>query len=479
MADGIINEGARHMTSANNHSLSSDCFDFFSPHETASNAGDEHMAFPPYLKSSNSTLSRTENDQAAFFTDSGPTDLESLMNDRSWSLPQFHMPDMANDYPMLSLTQEERRIQKSGMGEDVETPSSSSSHTWRTEMSSMTSEQSGLNAMSRPQLGFVKDLQSQGTPPGDIKSMGGPNGLPVAILTSLSLTDLTEKVEAYPAHRAATREMQRRRMQELSELGMKFYQQVMEIDAQTEIPAKSLSVLDQCAGRVLQSSLKFLALLESLYPSRAPSSSDDTAHAAASDEDVSMSEPSIAGDMAMDDCASGTNHTRRLTTGSSGTARRGFSKPQPVDMTEIFGLLTCYIRILRLHSILYSKFSKYLTETLSHDGAHLPPIFPGMEVGGVSLDSFGRFQVKLLLQISTHILGEIEMALGLPDRYRISKRGDNYSRGILEGLVSLEFIEMTMKERSRIEGGMEKDRFLCIRENLVHLRQLLRGTINT
>ena len=477
MPDGVVNERARHTPSVNSQSMPSDCLNFFSGYETTSSASDEHIGLPSYLESSNPTLTRVEDDIGAFFNDQGPTDLESLFHDRSWSLPQFHMQDMANDYPSLSRTHEERQIQSSGISEDVEAPSNLSSHAWRTEVSGETAEKNGGRVMSHRQLSFVTDLQSQGVPH-DSKITGGSTVLPAAIPTSLPLTDLTDKVETYHAHPAATREMQRRRMQELSELGMTFYQLGMEIDAQIEIPAKSSSVLDQCAGRVLQSSLKFLALLESLSPSKAPSSSDEATHATTSDEEVSISETSVTSDIVMDGYTSGA-HGKRLTA-SSTTSKKAFSsKPQPADVIEIFGLLIGYIRILRLHSILYSKFSRYLTEPLFQEGAHLPPIFPGMKVGGVSLDIFGRFQIKLLLQISIHILGEIEMALGLPDRYRISEKGDRDIPGILEGSVSLEFIEMTMKERSRIEGGMEKDSFSSIRESLVHLRQLLRGTINT
>ena len=85
--------------------------------------------------------------------------------------------------------------------------------------------------------------------------------------------------------------------------------------------------------------------------------------------------------------------------------------------------------------------------------------------------------MKLLLQISTHVLGEIEMLLGLPEGYRISKKNPQ-SQGILETSVSVQFVEMTMRENGRIGLGIEWDRVKSIRDKLGSLRVLLKGTIN-
>lgn len=84
----------------------------------------------------------------------------------------------------------------------------------------------------------------------------------------------------------------------------------------------------------------------------------------------------------------------------------------------------------------------------------MSPLIPGMQIGGVLLDNFGKFQIKFLLQVSTHVLGEIKMVLGLPDGHCISKK-DQQSQGILEGSVSTQFIEMTTSERGKTGVGME------------------------
>ena len=236
-------------------------------------------------------------------------------------------------------------------------------------------------------------------------------------------------------------------------------------------------------------------------------------------------------------------------------------------MTEVFALLTCYIRLLHLHSLLYARITEILTSfsqgssssssTPSQEGSSTaaqgcplghsstsnsslgttsashgevvvgtssqnniappPPLFPGLCLDGVCLDDFAKFQIKFLLQITTHTLGEIEGVLGLPEGCRISRRDSNSAfntsttangktgrgrqrqRGILEGgCVSKGFIEMTMGERglnmesfagggdgpaaatarargTGIGGG---DRLTCIRDYLVELRKLLKGTIN-
>ena len=122
----------------------------------------------------------------------------------------------------------------------------------------------------------------------------------------------------------------------------------------------------------------------------------------------------------------------------------------------------------------------------------------------------------MILQISTHALGEIEIALGLPDGFRISRKTPGVT-GVLETSVSVHFIETMMREietTMRKAGGergygtnnndndgsdnnenengnnwrrgpangasalVGNHTISSIRENLVKLRRLLRGTID-
>ena len=214
---------------------------------------------------------------------------------------------------------------------------------------------------------------------------------------------------------------------------------------------------DQCVGKVLKNSIAFLNILTSFYPrSRSPTKCSGST--SSKDDERSPSKVSDTSDPAIENSVCGE-----------------YLKPLPADMTTIVQLLSCYIRITHMHSMLYTRISDYLT-TQQHI-SQIPPVFPGLQVDGVSLDAFGKFQIRLVLQISTHILGEIEMALGLPDGYRIGKRNTQI-QGILETSVSIQFVEMTMRENGRTGLGMEKDRVASIKDTLASLRQLLKGAIN-
>ena len=267
---------------------------------------------------------------------------------------------------------------------------------------------------------------------------------------------------------------QHRRMLELSELGMSLYSQLIANEEyhQAQASTGSLGLKENFVGSILKSSATFLNILTSFYPTG--SIKHSASKTPVFDPNEGEDETSIFGDFS--DLANATGQTYNYKRTVSSTNEED-TRPAAADMTTVFQLLTCFIRIIRLHSIFYTQVHNYLTALPNKREESLPPIFPGMQVGGVPLDEFRNFQVKLLLQISTHVLGEIEMLLGLPDGYRISKKNPQ-SQGILETSVSVQFIEMTMRENGRCGLGIEWDRIKSIRDNLGNLRVLLKGTIN-
>ncbi len=318
-------------------------------------------------------------------------------------------------------------------------------------------------------------------------------------------------------------EAQHWRMQQLSELTMSLYslittnsqpQNSQSTPTNTQSPLAN-NLLDRFVGSVLQTSTAFLKVLASFHP---PTSSTQTltrySVLGSADSDTSASDStSVFSDFTSNistqkmwsrqDSSIRKQHSIGNSGASSGSKDNSPpSKPISADMTTALQLLTCYIHIIHLHSILYARILDHLLASLpprNHDNPRnsatdsqqqheLPPIFPGMQVGGVCLDAFRVFQVKLILQISTHVLGEIEMALGLPDGFRISRKTPG-TTGVLEMSVSVQFIEVTMREigtsMRRTDGGdsemglgVEEERANSIRENLAIMRRLLKGTID-
>jgi len=420
---------------------------FFTP-EVASMFGGEHLDFLKQPDFSNTPLRGAEEDL-------NPMDLEPFVRIDNWGLSHSVYPSTngVSQCQNTSLGQSPTATMLTPpeiqMGEAFCVPTG------------------GTRINSGESLAGTKRATHLQARSGDKSQWETSSGFHSMTPESSSSRTLDGNWESPPTNLSPSHDIQHRRMHELSDLGMSFYSQVKETASRDEANPLALSLPDNLAVKILESSVKFLNLLTSLYPSRLPSASvDDTNPSSSSDEDM----PNSSKRRPL------RNHPRKQSSSNYTSNSSDDSSPQPVDMTEVFALLTCYIRILHLHCLLYSRISDFLT-TLFQQGAHLPPVFPGVQAGSVSLDTFAKFQVKLLIQISTHVLGEIEMALGLPDGYRISKR-DIQRQGIFEGSVSVQFIEMTMKEKGKSGLGIEKDKFTSIRDHLGRLRQLLKGTIN-
>ena len=283
-------------------------------------------------------------------------------------------------------------------------------------------------------------------------------------------------------------EIQHRRMQQLSELAMDLFAQLAandpENDRQRAAGGTATVFQDQLVGSVLKSSNTFLSLLTS-FSTRTTPSTPTFPHAPPTSPIIQNNSPcsfsysrasasastSDQDDSTMDE--SGQNARCKLPNGSFDDSK----PPPPTDMTTVLQLLTCYLRIVHLHSIMHIRLLDYLLAFVPNTNRHgvsVPPVFPGMQVGGVSLDRFGPFQVKLLLQISIHVLGDIELALGLPEEFMIGKRKrKSEGRGLLEASVSGGFVKRLMKEEAWRGKKVE-----FVRERLGNLKRVLKGAID-
>ena len=313
-------------------------------------------------------------------------------------------------------------------------------------------------------------------------------------------------------------EAQHKRMRELSELAVDLYAQLAAHNPNRcgqPVP-NSQAFQDRLVGSVLRSSNIFLALLKSFYPSvaRPTSSSSSPFHrfpnppctassstnqnnspCSSSYSGTDGASPSASVLYELDDSIMDNDPGYSAPNNHAGSS--AFSEPpQPTDVTTVLQLLTCYLRIVQLHSIMHNRFHDYLfayttlptsqspsTSSLNRQPHHLPvavpPVFSGLQIGGVSLDPWGTFQVRFLLQISMHVLGEIELALGLPEEYVLIGRtasGRSDSRGggvgLLEASVSSGFVKRVMKE-----GEWRGQRVEVVREQLRDLRSVLSGAV--
>lgn len=138
-----------------------------------------------------------------------------------------------------------------------------------------------------------------------------------------------------------------------------------------------------------------------------------------------------------------------------------------LDTATTLQILTVYIRLIQLHFTLYTRIhtlllssatsSTFSTSSTLNNAPATPPAFPSLMIGGISLAPYSRFQLRFLLQICVHHLGEIEALLGLPAGFRVSDVGQGN------------------RERVGILGGRNGDTSLLVRTVMMGAGTSVRG----
>lgn len=304
-------------------------------------------------------------------------------------------------------------------------------------------------------------------------------------------------------------------MQQFSELNLRLYQLASansSLERDMSCGGKLAQFPTQLAGQVVDISSAFLDLL------RAVGSRTQEDDGTAGTDQVSSQEEQIrlrnhrhhsfADDFSSE--SSGDEHSdveprsrghknrhfQRYPEGSGGLGKLGKNMSPLTDITTLLQLLACYLRLRDLHRILYTAIHHYMvsntsakskTSSSQHDlstteqlSAKQRPLFKGLQIGGTSLEDFHPFQVKFVLQITVHILGEIEHTLGLPGVDRVSKKTDDEQPGILGAGVSPQLLKTVMRDNAVPggRGGPDGSIVLAMRDRLSQLRKLLRGSIN-
>ena len=445
-------------------------------HDTTSHFAGADPHFAAYSGSSNATLSWPDETLSAFYSnDAGQAlSIEPFGPKYSWAFHSYHAQPMDMQMPTALAMNSDGQSKDNGANAYGTPPQTypSNAHMSVASDEVMDIDFPTRSAHTEP-FSPIKPVQAR---PEELVRNGDRKRVAE-----------TEGVDTFDQGNLSSNEIQHRRMQQLSELAMDLFAQLAandpENDRQRASDATATVFQDQLVGSVLKSSNTFLTLLTSFstpttpstptFPHAPPTSpimqnspcsssyTRASASASTSDQDDSTMEEA------------GQNARGKLPNGSLDDSK----PPPPTDMTTVLQLLTCYLRIIHLHSIMHIRLLDYLLAFFPHTNRHgvsIPPVFPGMQIGGVSLDRFGPFQVKLLLQISIHVLGEIELALGLPEEFMIGKRKRRREgRGLLEASVSGGFVKRLMKEEAWRGKKVE-----FVRERLGNLKRVLKGAID-
>ena len=266
-------------------------------------------------------------------------------------------------------------------------------------------------------------------------------------------------------------------------------------------------------GQVLESSASFVDILASLRDSHPPS---DAPGIAATDPYIIHNGVGPRGSFTSQssnyNASTGFEHQPRkilrfstptmttsdkMLSASSSTTSGSSSHPLILDTATMLQLLIVYIRLTQLHGMFYDTIKKYLSHAApttspggpphsieaseilsSSSSATILPPFPSLAIGGISLQPYGHFQIKLVLQICVHQLGIIEAALGLPAAFRISRSDwcTENARMSDQGVLGWSHGETApLIQAVMIEAGnpVQKNR-----ETLALLRDELRGSID-
>ncbi|MCJ1241609.1 hypothetical protein MMC14_009615 [Varicellaria rhodocarpa] len=477
-------------------------------HDTSDILNEANIGFPPFSGSSNATLPWPDDTLSSFYIeDAGEApSLEPFTPEYSWAFHQYQEQSMDIQLSTASPISYDKYSRDAGNITYGTPPHicSTNSHAPGVLDEAMDLDlPSGSNHVTN--FNHIKALDAQPTQ-AQYKETDNLGSCTSFSMSSIAKTVLFKDLTGMEAGMKPEEEafsvskIQYQRTLELSGLAADLHAQLAANDLknhQSAHGAPPTGLQDQLIGSVLKSSNSFLTLVASFStPVSLPSSPSRPSHHSPSTKrkDSSCSCGSSSCDVSPstsapdDENLTALNislqpaHARKLSVSNSNDSRP--PSPLPLDVTTILQLLVCHIRIIHLHSIMYARILDYVltflhspTTAAQNVDSAVPPVFPHMQVGGVSLDKFGMFQVKLLLQISVHVLGEIELALGLPVGYRVGKKdGEKQEkRGILEAIDGAGFVECLMREG--VWKG-ENERVQRVREQLESLRIVLKGTID-
>lgn len=206
-------------------------------------------------------------------------------------------------------------------------------------------------------------------------------------------------------------------------------------------------------GRMFFVSERFLVLIDHFRSSWAPRS--DMSSRASSEYD-SYSESDADDDVIASNTISGTRRMRiplggasiqitpasstsphSVATGSATSASSESARGRS-DVPTTLTLLTCYICLLRIYGAVFAHMYESL---LSHGVVQmLPAAPPGMQLGGLQLDRHHTLQIKILLEVFSHMLERIESSLEMP-----TERGGFGDKRALDTPMSMALLEVVLR----------------------------------
>lgn len=137
-----------------------------------------------------------------------------------------------------------------------------------------------------------------------------------------------------------------------------------------------------------------------------------------------------------------------------------YSSGQPfkLDVPSTLVILNCYTCLLKIfETVVYAVYHSLECAPSSTLDAKLPPTVSGLQIDGFMLNNYRSLQIKILIQISTHMLDSLEKALGFGAGDQDGSGvvlGDPVFQALLQTLLKQEGLDYSEENKS----GMKKVR---------------------
>lgn len=279
-----------------------------------------------------------------------------------------------------------------------------------------------------------------------------------------------------------------RQLQRVNTGSWKFNNNFTEFESET-----SQSCADTVAD-LFSSSEKLLKLINRFAPASMPPGSCPTLSDAFTASPTMSTFDNQSDDRIISSISGITGSPSPLTSSASETARmRGgagvsranislLNAPAKTDTPTMLLILTCYLHLTRMYSTLLSNIHNSLLSFRS-TATPLPAPLPSLRIGSFSLHPYPNLQVTILLEVSVHLLGQFEEALGLPYECRVRSRPEGGGRDgsvssgcIIGGSGPTKWMETLMRlEQSERETRGTGDT-MPLKELVVSVRRLLQSS---
>ncbi|RYC64635.1 hypothetical protein CHU98_g1569, partial [Xylaria longipes] len=162
-------------------------------------------------------------------------------------------------------------------------------------------------------------------------------------------------------------------------------------------------------GRVLESSQMFLELLQGLKSDRNSCAESECSYSEFHDENELPHVPSDG--QALHDMTTG-DSTTHLNDDAVALVQSSSSLAS-IDMPMTLIILTCYTLLLQTYETIFSRIHECLFSHEKFSRQLIPPVLPGLQIGGFYLNKHSDLQMDILISLSCRMLERIEEALGI------------------------------------------------------------------